>query len=92
MEILHNDDGKKGAFFVKHENKILTEMTYVWAGPARIIIDHTDVNETLKGKGIGKQMVAKAVLFAREKAINILPLCPFAKSVFDKVKEYNDVL
>lgn len=37
-------------------------------------------------------MVAKAVDFAREKGIKIIPLCPFAKSVFDKVKEFNDVL
>lgn len=92
MEILHKDDGIKGAFFVKQENKILAEMTYVWAGSDRIIIDHTDVNETLKGQGIGKQMVAKAVEFARGKSIKIIPLCPFARSVFDKVKEYYDVL
>lgn len=92
MEIQHKDDGKKGAFFVKPENKILAEMTYVWAGTDRIIIDHTEVSETLKGKGIGKQMVAKAVAFAREKAIKIIPLCPFAKSVFDKSTEFKDVL
>jgi len=92
MEIQHKDDGKKGAFFVKSENKILAEMTYVWAGTDRIIIDHTEVSETLKGKGIGKQMVAKAVAFAREKAIKIIPLCPFAKSVFDKSTEFKDVL
>lgn len=92
MEILHKDDGTKGAFFVKDENKILAEMTYVWAGTDRIIVDHTDVNETLKGKGIGKQMVAKAVEFAREKSIKVTPLCPFARSVFDKVNVYNDVL
>lgn len=92
MEILHQDDGIKGAFFVKQENKILAELTYVWAGTDRIIIDHTDVNAVLKGKGTGRQMIAKAVEFAREKSIKIIPLCPFARSVFDKVKEYHDVL
>lgn len=92
MEILHQNDNTKGAFFVEQENKILAEMTYVWAGTERIIIDHTHVNEILKGKGIGKQMLAKAVEFAREKSIKIIPLCPFAKSVFDKVSDFNDVL
>jgi predicted GNAT family acetyltransferase len=29
---------------------------------------------------------------AREKHIKILPLCPFAKRVFDKTEEYKDVL
>ena len=34
----------------------------------------------------------KAIEFARNKAIKILPLCPFAKSVFDKTPEYQDLL
>lgn len=92
MEILQKDDGKNGVFYIEQNGSILAEMTYVWAGKDRIIIDHTEVDNVLKGKGAGKQMVSKAVDFAREKGINILPLCPFAKSVFDKVPEFRDVL
>lgn len=92
MEILHKDDGTKGLFYIEQSNKLEAEMTYVWAGVDKIIIDHTAVSDVLKGKGAGKQMVAKAVEFAREKNIKIIPLCPFAKSVFDKVDEYKDVL
>ena len=92
MEIKQKDDGKKGAFFVEEENQILAEMTYVWSGPDRIIIDHTEVNEKLKGKNAGKQMLAKAVEFARHNNLKIMPLCPFVKSVFDKVEEYQDLL
>ena len=85
MEILQRDDESKGTFYVEEKGKKLAEMTYVWTGTTRIIIDHTEVNETLKGKGIGKQLVTKAVNFAREKSIKIIPLCPFAKSVFNRV-------
>lgn len=92
MEILQKDDNKKGSLYIEIENEILAEMTYVWAGTDKIIIDHTEVNEKLKGKGAGKQLVTKAVEFARAKNIKILPLCPFAKSVFDKVEEFRDVL
>ena len=67
-------------------------MTYVWAVTDKIIIDHTSVDDSLKGKNAGKQMVVKAVEFAREKGIHIIPLCPFAKSVFDKVIVLRDVL
>lgn len=67
-------------------------MTYVWAGTDRIIIDHTAVDDSLKSKNAGKQMVVKAVEFVREKGIHILPMCPFAKSVFDKVIVLRDVL
>lgn len=92
MEILHQDDGKKGMFYVEKDKNILAQMTYVWAGDSKIIIDHTEVSDELAGQGIGKQLLTKAVQFAREKSLKIMPLCPFAKSVFDKVKEFNDVL
>jgi hypothetical protein len=92
MEIQHIDNGERGAFFIEQEGALLAEMTYVWAAKDRIIIDHTEVNDRLKGKGAGKQMVSKAVDFAREKGISIIPLCPFAKSVFDKTPEFRDVL
>lgn len=67
-------------------------MTYSWAGDSKIIIDHTEVNAEFNGRGVGKQMVMAAVDFARENNIKILPLCPFAKSVFDKTEEIKDVL
>jgi predicted GNAT family acetyltransferase len=37
-------------------------------------------------------MVAKAVDYARENGIKIIPLCPFAKRVFDKEPGYGDVI
>ena len=92
MEVKQIDNSEQGMFYVEHNLEIAAKMTYVWAGTDRIIIDHTEVKDVLKGKGAGKLMVAKAVDFARERGIKIVPLCPFAKSVFDKVKEFNDVL
>lgn len=92
MNIQHTDNGKKGSFFIELDHKQVAEMTYVWAGDDKIIIDHTNVDEVLKGKGAGKQMIEKAVEFARNKHLKIIPLCTFAKSVFEKVKEYADVL
>ncbi len=92
MEVLQKDNGQKGLFFIKQTNSIVAEMTYVWIGNDRIIIDHTEVSPSLKGKGAGKLLVLKAVEFARLKGVKILPLCPFAKSVFDKTIEIKDVL
>lgn len=91
MVFLQDDNSKKGKFYIlKNENQE-AEMTYTWAGTDRIIIDHTHVNEALKGKNAGKQMLMKAVAFAREKGIKIIPLCPFADSVFKKTPEIQDV-
>ena len=83
---------KNGFFYIEVNGKLEAKMTFVFAGPDKIIIDHTEVNEGNNGKGYGKKMVAKAVAFAREKNIKIIPLCPFAKKVFDKTPEFRDVL
>lgn len=92
MKILQKDNGPKGKFYVEQNGEQLAEMAYVWAGKERMIIEHTDVSEALAGKGIGKQLVAKAVELAREKKFKIIPLCPFARAVFNKTEEYKDVL
>ncbi len=92
MEIKFEQTGNKGAFFIEENEKRLAEMTFSKAGDTRIIIDHTEVSDVLKGKGAGKQLVSAAVDYARKNNIKIIPLCPFAKSVFDKVKEFQDVL
>lgn len=91
MLIQHSNNAKEGAFFVKEGDELLAEMTYTWAGEHLFIIDHTEVSEKLEGKGVGKQLVAAAVEFARSGQHKIIPLCPFANRVFEKTADYNDV-
>ncbi len=68
------------------------EMTFSRASPRLIIIDHTDVPDALRGRGVGNQLVAYAVGDAREHGFKIIPLCPFAAGQFRKHPEYSDVL
>lgn len=92
MEIKQMNDSEKGMFFVEQNGKVIAEMTYVWAGSGKIIIEHTLVDDSLKGQGCGKQMLDKAVEFARQSSVKIVPLCPFVKSEIHKTPEYSDVL
>jgi len=89
--VTHVPAGHKGAFNIERKGKRLAEMTYSMAGD-KLIIDHTDVSEALRGTGSGGKLVAAAVEWARTNGKKILPLCPFAKSVFDKTPDYRDVL
>lgn len=66
-------------------------MTYS-ASATIVIIDHTEVDEALRGTGASKRLVAAAVEWARAEKVKLLPLCPFARHVFDKTPEYADVL
>ncbi len=70
----------------------LAEITYVEVGPTQLIIDHTEVSEELRGKGIAGKLVKHVVAFARKENKRIIPLCPFAKSYIEKHPEMRDVL
>ncbi|MBC2845259.1 GNAT family N-acetyltransferase [Winogradskyella flava] len=91
MEIQQTDSDKKGEFYYEVDGKKLGLMTYSHAGSDKIIIDHTEVDASLKGQGIGYKLVEASVAYARANNLKIMPLCPFANAVFKKKSEYNDV-
>lgn len=88
--IEHERKEHRGAFFIAKDGQRLAEMTYTVAG-SRVIIDHTEVDDALRGTGAGRKLVAAAVEWARAENRRLLPLCPFARSVFDKTPEFRDV-
>ncbi|HAI84584.1 MAG TPA: GNAT family N-acetyltransferase [Chitinophagaceae bacterium] len=92
MHTTLHDDGKKGRWLAYDGNKEVGLMDFVYAGTDKFIIEHTEVYEGNEGKGYGKALVQAAVDFAREKHLKIMPLCPYAKAVFDKTPAYADVL
>ena len=92
MEIQQINDTRRGYFEALEDGKEAGKMTYTWAGDSKFIIDHTEVSPDFNGKGVGKKLVLAAVDYARANNVKIIPLCPFAKSVFDKVEEIRDVL
>ena len=69
-----------------------SEMTYSRASAQLIIIDHTDVDPALKGRGVGQALVRRAVDDARRESFKIIPLCPFAKAQFERHPEWRDVV
>ncbi len=92
MEVKHSKEGTKGVFYLEENAKRIAELSYVFAGDTKFIIEHTEVKPGNEGKGLGKVLVQAAVDFARAHHYKILPLCPYAKAVFDKTEAYADVL
>ena len=92
MIIQHKQVNGKGMFFVVQDGNILAELVYTSPAADKMIIEHTEVSDELRGKNVGYQLVHTAVEYARTNHIRIIPLCPFASSVFKKKKEYADVL
>ncbi|MCM1957836.1 N-acetyltransferase [Acinetobacter modestus] len=92
MSIQQIDDNKHGLFKLFNGEIVAAEMAYTWAGDTMLIIDHTDVNDQFRGQGLGRKLLNELVAFARGRNIKVIPLCPFAKSVFDKDLSIHDVL
>lgn len=93
MLIQNKKVGTKGMFYVGNdEGAIVAEMVYTMPAADKMIIEHTEVSDELRGQNVGLQLVDTAVEYARKHHIKIIPLCPFAKKVFDRKPEYHDVL
>lgn len=74
------------------EGVLMGEVTFSLAGEHLIIIDHTDVEDAFRGQGVGQKLVKLVVEKARKEDKKIIPLCPFAKSEFDRTPDYHDTL
>ncbi|HSF53182.1 MAG TPA: GNAT family N-acetyltransferase, partial [Algoriphagus sp.] len=72
MEIQHQFDGRRGSFFIEEDDKRLADMVYVMAGPKKMIIEHTEVDESLAGKGIGAKLLEALVDFVRKEEIKVI--------------------
>jgi predicted GNAT family acetyltransferase len=92
MQIQNKKIGNKGVFYIEQDGENVAEMVYTMPSPDKMIIEHTEVNEKLKGQNVGNKLVLNAVEYARANNIKIIPLCPFTLSVFKRKPEYHDVL
>lgn len=90
MEIKHNDNGKRGTFRAFENETEAGIMSYIWQDENTFIIEHTIGKPEFKG--VGLVLLNAAVAFAREKGVTIVPQCPFAKKMFDRMPELGDVL
>ncbi|MDO9433859.1 GNAT family N-acetyltransferase [Hydrogenophaga sp.] len=90
--IEHQESGSKGSFYVQQGSERIAEMTYSRTNDTLIVIDHTDVDERLKGQGVGRQLLDALVAWARDTKTKVIALCPFAKAQFDKDASIRDVL
>jgi predicted GNAT family acetyltransferase len=92
MKIQRQEHKNKGAFFIEEDGDWIAEMTYFREGQRKIVVDHTEVDKSLRGKGVAKKLVETAVKFARKNNLLIKPVCQFTKKVLESSEDYEDVL
>ena len=86
------ETGSGGRYIASIPGKGTAELTFSKTGETMIIIDHTGVPETLRGTGVGKALVERAIIDARKAGKKVAPLCPFAKAMIGKHTDWQDVL
>jgi predicted GNAT family acetyltransferase len=92
MLVQNKLEGSKGMFYVENEGEVQAEMVYHMTAPDHMVIEHTEVHEELRGQSVGYQLVHAAVDYARKHHIRITVWCPFAKKVFERKPDFQDVL
>ena len=92
ITITHSEEGPKGRYEARVEGHDgVGELTYSRMSANKIIADHTGVDDSLRGTGVGKALVERLVADARSEGFTILPLCPFIQAQSERHPEWFDV-
>ena len=86
------ENENESAFIYEVEGNKLAEMVYTMSEPSKMVILHTEVDESLKGQNMGKKLQSALVDFARTNHIKVVPVCPFARAMFRTMTAWRDVL
>lgn len=86
--------------FVVDQHRLTVTDNGTWVGelsfPAlseqKVVLERTFVAPTYQGQGIGSQLVAKFVDYAKQHHLVVKLMCPFAKQEFDRHPAYQEVL
>ena len=91
IHIEHEESDGRGAFFVVNQGARLAEMTYTRADETLVIIDHTEVHQSLRHLGIARKLLDALVAWARQAGTRVMATCPYARAQFEKDPSIRDV-
>lgn len=88
--VIENDvPGKR---FIAHMAAGTAELRYRYRGPDTIVLVHTEVPPALAGRGVAGRLARAALEFARERSLNVVPLCPFVAAFIERHPEFQDLV
>ncbi|MBQ0138181.1 MAG: N-acetyltransferase [Kurthia sp.] len=90
MEFNLKQDGNQGAYVAVKNDKTIAEITWAQLGDI-MVVDHTFVDDSLRGQGIAKQLVDKVAAYARQENFKIEPVCSYVVAQFERSTAYDDI-
>lgn len=91
MDIKHVEQGTRGAFLIKKDGERIAEMTYAVEEGGVMNINHTQVDPSLRGQGVGEQLIDAAAEFARANGKRVAATCPYALKKLQENDSYADI-
>lgn len=90
--ITHEEASSGGSFLYMQDGRRMGELTYQRIGDRLVILDHTFVDQSQRGRGLARELLGAIVDWARTTRTRIRPTCSYAASVFARDKSIADVL
>ena len=78
-------------FYANCDGQHVGEITFVRVGIDKLIIDSTNVSEKYRNEHVGLNLVKHVVDLARNQHRKVMTMCPFAKAMFSRYPEFDDV-
>ncbi len=78
MEINNVIDEVYSRFEISDNGEVLGELSYDVPFDDRLVIKHTAVSAEYSGRGFGKKLIKEVVSYAKEKNLEIVPVCSYA--------------
>lgn len=90
IQLKLNNQGR-GAFVMEEDGAQIAQMQVAIEG-GNLIVYHTEVALSHRGKGISEKLLSAMVEYARQHTLKVIALCPYVLARFKKNPErYDDV-
>lgn len=92
VEVEEGEPPKGRLVLLDESNRELGEMLFRREGESIVVIEHTEVDSSLRGKNGGRRFFEGMVGWARETGTQIRSECPFTTKMFEREPSSRDVL
>lgn len=91
LRIEREEAAGQGAFFVTKDGARLGEMAFTRLGEKRVLVEHTEVDDSLRGMGVARKLLDALVAWARATHTQVSATCPYARAQLEKDASLQDV-
>lgn len=84
---------EKNRIYVNNETgKMIVEATFPVYKKDIVVVDHTYVDPSLRGKGVASELMTKVCEYVEKQGLKMIATCPYAVVWFKRHKDYKHLL